>query len=171
MANDWDDDDDDSLDGGSQRRGNDDSSALRSLRKSEKEKGAALKAAQDELVSLRAAVRDRTVKDVIAEKGLNPKIAAFIPKDLDNDGVLRFIEENADVFGNPAPAAASPETLEGYPPVDQTVQALSRISEASTAAQPYANTPEQMVARIAAATSPEELNQLIFGNKLGPSAY
>jgi hypothetical protein len=68
---------------------------------------------------LNKAQRDRAIKDALASRGVNSKIASFIPQDIDptEESVSKWLEDYADVFGievsqnqtpnvNPADAAA-----------------------------------------------------------------
>lgn len=53
-----------------------------------------------EIATLRAALRARSVKDVLDSKGVSPKIAKFIPSDVTApDQIESWLSENADVFG------------------------------------------------------------------------
>jgi len=69
--------------------------------------------------SLNKSQRERAIKDALAARGVNSKIASFIPQDIDptEESVSKWLEEYADVFGietsqtqtpnvNPADAAA-----------------------------------------------------------------
>jgi hypothetical protein len=166
MANDWDDDDDMFEDTNRQK---DDSSAMREVRRAAREAEKRAKALEEELAGLRSEQRNRLVTETLRENGLNPKIAAFVPKDLEIDKITSFIEEYADVF-NPAPTqAVNEEGMQVDPVVNENVQSLSRIASVASSTQPYVGTPDQLSARIAAASSIEELNTLIHGNPFGPS--
>ncbi len=71
----------------------------KALKKAERE----AKQLRDELTSLRSESRTRTVKDVLETKGVNPKIAAFIPADADTpEKVALWLDEYSDVFGLPS---------------------------------------------------------------------
>ncbi len=56
---------------------------------------------EQELAGLKTQTRQRTVKDVLQAKGLNPKIAAFIPQDIDSseEAITTWVNEYGDVFG------------------------------------------------------------------------
>lgn len=170
MANDWDYDDDDNTD--SSGRGNDnDSSALRSLRKAEKEKSKALAEALEKLAAVEARERDRTIKDAFTAKGLNPKIAGLVPKDIAADAIDQWVTDYADVFGV-TPPAPSQDNPEGSNPVDNgLVDAMSRIGEATGSIQPNNGSPQNLEARILAAQTLEELNMIVHGNKDGMTAF
>lgn len=92
--------DDDELD---ERGGNDSSSAMRQLRQAKKADEKRIKELEDKLNEALRGQRERSVKDVLTSKGLNPKIAAFVPSDLtDEASIQKWIDDYADVFGAPA---------------------------------------------------------------------
>jgi hypothetical protein len=51
--------------------------------------------------SLNSAQRERAIKDALASRGVNSKIASFIPQDIDptEESVSKWLEDYADVFG------------------------------------------------------------------------
>lgn len=143
------------------------SNAVRELRKANKAKEAQLKKLSDELAAMRAAVRDRSVKDALTAKGLPEKIARFIPPEATtSEDVEAWLAENGDVFGVTPPA----EKADHEQPPAPELSALNRISEVQSSGQPFTNDPDQMRALINSAASPEALNELLFGNKAGPQA-
>ena len=125
----------------------------------------------DQLGGMQKQVRERSVKDVLAAKGLPPKIAAFIPESANtSEEVEAWITEYGDVFGvqvedQGAVAHEAPRQ------VDPALQALNRISQVQSTGQPYSGDPDQLAGLIAGARTPEELNQILFGSTDGPSAY
>lgn len=100
---DWYDDDEfdfeDEVEQNPTRGRNDD--VLRKVRKAERAKDKQLKELQAELENLRKFQREVTVSKVLQEKGVNPKIAAFIPADLEPtpDALNSWLEQYGDVFG------------------------------------------------------------------------
>ena len=100
---------------------NDDSSndLVKQLRKASKQKDRELQELRSQFESLNSAQRERAIKDALASRGVNSKIASFIPQDIDptEESVSKWLEDYADVFGievsqtqtpnvNPADAAA-----------------------------------------------------------------
>lgn len=75
--------------------------ALAKVRRAERAKDKQLKELQAELESLRKFQREATVSKVLQEKGINPKIAAFIPAELEPtpDALNSWLEQYGDVFG------------------------------------------------------------------------
>ena len=92
---------------------------VKQLRKASKQKDKELNELRSQFESLSKGQRDRTIKDALTSRGINPKIASFIPQDIDptEESVSKWLEDYADVFGievsqtqtpnvNPADAAA-----------------------------------------------------------------
>ena len=112
MSNyDYEDDDDFTEDSGND--------LVKQLRKASKQKDKELQELRSQFDSLSKGQRDRSIKDALASRGINPKIASFIPQDIDptEESVSKWLEDYADVFGietsqtqtpnvNPADAAA-----------------------------------------------------------------
>jgi hypothetical protein len=95
MSNyDYEDDDDDYT--------NDSSNDLvKQLRKASKQKDKELAELKAQFEGLSKAQRERAIKDTLAARGVNQKIASFIPQDIDptEESVSKWLEEYADVFG------------------------------------------------------------------------
>lgn len=161
-AVDWDDDEDDL--GGDDYRGND----VPDLRKAYNALKRQYKELQTQYSETQKAVRERSVKDVLASKGMNPKIAAFIPNDLTSDQEIEsWVEQYGDVFG----AAAPTETAQEEAPVQSPdLQALGRIQSQQQAGAPFTGDAGQVASLISSAQSPEELSKILFGNTMGPVA-
>jgi hypothetical protein len=111
---------------------------------------------EQELSGLKTQTRQRTVKDVLQAKGLNPKIAAFIPQDIESseEAIVNWVNEYGDVFGiqtssEEKPAEKSPE-----------VKAQARINNLiSTGSAP--DVDEDAFAKIAGAKTREDLDILL----------
>jgi len=158
--NDWEDFDAD-------ERGGD--NPIKALRKIEREQKATIKELQEQLSQMKATVRDRSVKDVLVSKGLNEKIAKFIPADLTAaDEIESWVSENAEVFG--VTVDSVPEsTTGGESTTDPDALASQRIASTQASGSTASGDPDQVAALIKAASSPEELNRLLFGSPDGPS--
>ena len=74
---------------------------LKKVRRAERAKDKQLKELQAELESLRKFQREATVSKVLSEKGINPKIAALIPSDMEPtpEALNSWLEQYGDVFG------------------------------------------------------------------------
>ena len=93
---------------------------VKQLRKATKQKDKELAELKAQFENLNKAQRDRAIKDALESRGVNSKIAAFIPQDIDptEESVSKWLEDYSDVFGietnqtqatpnvNPADAAA-----------------------------------------------------------------
>ena len=92
---------------------------VKQLRKASKQKDKELAELRSQFESLSKGQRERAIKDALAARGVNSKIASFIPQDIDptEESVSKWLEDYADVFGietsqtqtpnvNPADAAA-----------------------------------------------------------------
>lgn len=93
--------DDDDFDFEGNQRQPSESDLLKQLRKELKNKTKALTELETQLNSVRASQRDATIKTVLESKGVNSKIAKFIPADIETspEVISNWIDENADVFG------------------------------------------------------------------------
>jgi len=74
---------------------------VKQLRKASKQKDKELQELKAQFESLNKAQRDRAIKDALASRGVNSKIASFIPQDIDptEESVSKWLEDYADVFG------------------------------------------------------------------------
>ena len=93
---------------------------VKQLRKATKQKDKELAELKAQFENLNKAQRDRAIKDALESRGVNSKIASFIPQDIDptEESVSKWLEDYSDVFGietnqtqatpniNPADAAA-----------------------------------------------------------------
>ena len=82
-------------------RGRNSDDVLKKVRRAERAKDKQLKELQSELESLRKFQREATVSKVLQEKGINPKIAALIPQNLDStpEALNSWLEQFGDIFG------------------------------------------------------------------------
>ena len=80
---------------------NDGESLVKQLRKAAKQKDKELAELRAQYENLTKAQRERAIKDALASRGVNTKIASFIPSDIDptEESVSQWLEANADVFG------------------------------------------------------------------------
>jgi len=74
---------------------------VKQLRKASKQKDKELQELKAQFESLNKAQRERAIKDALASRGVNSKIASFIPQDIDptEESVSKWLEDYADVFG------------------------------------------------------------------------
>jgi hypothetical protein len=111
---------------------------------------------EQELSGLKTQTRQRTVKDVLQAKGLNPKIAAFIPQDIDTseEAINQWVSEYGDVFGIQTPSEGKPAQK------SPDVLAQARINNmVATGTAP--DIDEDAFAKIASAKTKEDLDALL----------
>ena len=130
MANQYDEDDFDEIE--ETQDANGPANLRKALKRAEKEK----KELAEQLAAIQSDLRSRSVKDVLASKGVPDKIAKFIPGDVSTpEQVDAWLTENADVFG----FSKSTESAEADDETKANVAAYQRIN----AATQNANTPSR----------------------------
>jgi len=131
----------------------------RALKKAQKER----EAIEAELNKMRSELRARSVKDVLASKGVPDKLAKLIPSDFDTpEQIDSWFTEYSDVF---ALQAKQEEPVQ--PTVDEeTVKANQRINQSTSTAQ-IPSADGNSYQKLMGAKTKEELDQMIFGQSLG----
>lgn len=129
---------------------------LKQLRRLEKEQSKKIKELEQQLGSYKVAERESTVQYVLESMGVNPKIAKFIPQDIDVnlETVETWVKDNADVFGI---------QLQQEKPVENPSLATLRQIDTITAAGQAPIGVDDMMLRIDQAQSAEEITAMIFG--------
>jgi len=124
------------------------------LRRATKKKDKQLKELMDELSSLKTAQRANSIKSVLSERNLNPKIAAFIPESIEAspEAVDAWLEEHAEVFGLQVQKQEQAPDLAALRQID-TVAAASQVPVGI----------DDTLLRIDQATSAEEIINMISG--------
>jgi hypothetical protein len=138
---------------------------VKQLRKVNRTLEKRMKELEAEANTLKSQTRQRTVKDVLTAKGVNPKVAAFIPQDIEisEEAVTAWLNENGDVFGINTAEAAKEETRAAAN--NPAFAAQKRINEVVSTGTPP-GVDEDSLARILSAKSSAELNDI-----LGVSVY
>lgn len=74
---------------------------VKKLRKADRAKEKRIKELETELSGLRSVQREANIKSVLESKGVSPKIAKFIPQDIEpsSEALEAWIDENAEIFG------------------------------------------------------------------------
>ena len=74
---------------------------VKQLRKASKQKDKELQELRSQFENLSKGQRERAIKDVLASRGVNSKIASFIPQDIDptEESLSKWLDDYADVFG------------------------------------------------------------------------
>ena len=145
----WDDDDEDVIQ--SQQS---ESDLLKQLRKELKIKSKVLSEMEGQLSSIKTEQRQNVIKSVLESKGVSPKIAKFIPADIDSspEAVDNWIADNADVFGL---------TVQTPAEVQPDLAALRQIDAVTANAQSPAGI-DDLYLRLQNAESADEITSMIF---------
>jgi hypothetical protein len=132
---------------------------VKQLRKVNRTLEKRLKELEEETTTLKTQTRQRTVKDVLTSKGINPKVATFIPQDIEmtEEAVTNWLNEYGDVFGVVQTEATKDESQAQS---DPALQAASRINNTMSSGTPP-GVDENMMSKMANARSAEELNHLL----------
>jgi len=130
---------------------------VKQLRKQLKAKEKELSEKESALMNLSKAQRERAIKDTLASRGVNGKIAAFIPQDIDptEESVSKWLEDYADVFG------IEVNQTQATPNVDPAqAAAYKRMTNAvESGASPEHN--DNIMQKLMNANSREELDEVI----------
>jgi len=142
----------------SNRRSNPDD-ALKKVRRADRAKEKRIRELESELSSLRKFQRDSVVQSVLNEKGVNSKVASFIPSDLDTsaEAINSWLEQNADVFG--IQLSRQESVLN-----DDDISALRQIDGITSGALSV-EASNDLMSMIANATSASEIMDMIYGSE------
>jgi len=153
----WDDDEDDNdTDTEMQMDGSD---LLKKLRKAKRSDEKRIKELTEQLEGLSKSQRERTVKDVLDKKGVNPKAQRLILKDLDDvseESVNNWLNDNGDLFGLTQPEVNQEQELN---------RAALRQQDVVTQLGTTPDKAQDLMQRILNAASAEEISMLIDGNQ------
>ncbi len=160
MSNNYWDDEDDDLDTDVSDPQMDGSDLLKKLRKAKRNDEKRIKELTEQLEGLTKSQRERTVKEVLEKKGVNPKAVRLILKDIDDvseESVNNWLEDNGDLFGL-TPTQEAPQASE----MDR---AALRQQDILTQGALTPDRAEDINMRIDQAQSSEELINLIYSQK------
>ena len=135
-----------------------DTDLVKKLRKALKVEQKRNKELESSLGELTKSQRERVLKDVFASRGVNPKVATFIPNDLDasEEAISGWLEQNADVFGI---------QLQPKKEIDsKDVASLRQMDNVTTGAL-SPDKAEDMSIKIQSAESAEDILNLIYGSQ------
>ena len=135
----------------------DQASGLQNLRKADRAKSKRIKELETELESLRSFQRQSVVSSVLNERGVNPKIATFIPSDISDDpeSISKWLDEHGEIFG------VQPQVQQQA--IDQETLAALRQIDAATNSALSPDEVNDVFSRINNAQSAEELLEMIYG--------
>jgi hypothetical protein len=137
--------------------GDEGTDVVKQLRKVNRTLEKRAKELEQELKGLQTQTRQRTVKDVLQAKGINPKIAAFIPQDIETseEAINGWLSEHGDVFGvnsNANSEQASNNSID--------VSANTRINQVVSTGQ-VPDVDSDALAKILSAGNADELNRIL----------
>ncbi len=135
---------------------------VKQLRKANKQKEKELAEIKAQFENLSKAQRERAIKDALASRGVNSKIASFIPQDIDptEESVSKWLEDYADVFGIQVPE--TPQKPNVDPAQAAAYQKMTGAVESGQA--PIA--ADDIMRRLMNANSREELDEVIRSSGL-----
>ena len=153
----WDEDEDDQdTDNEVQMDGSD---LLKKLRKAKRNDEKRIKELTEQLEGLSKAQRERTVKEVLDKKGVNPKAQRLILKDLDDiteESVNTWLEDNGDLFGLTQPEVNQEQELN---------RAALRQQDIVTQLGMTPDRADDLLNRINSAETAEELHSIIYSQR------
>jgi hypothetical protein len=129
---------------------------VKQLRKAAKQKDKELAELRSQFDGLSKAQRERSIKDALERRGVNQKIASFIPQDIDptEESVSKWLEDYADVFGidlgQNQSTNVDPADIAAY-------KKMTGTADAATSPERGAD----VMSRLMNANSKEELDQII----------
>jgi len=151
MSNyDYEDDDDDIQDSSN-------NDLVKQLRKANKQKEKELAELKAQFEGLSKAQRERAIKDALAARGVNQKIASFIPQDIDptEESVSKWLTDYADVFG------IDTGQNQGTPNVDPAQAAAYKRMTSTVESGESPEAAGDIYRRLMNANSREELDEII----------
>lgn len=135
-----------------------DTDLVKKLRKALKVEQKRNKELESSLGELTKSQKERVLKDVFASRGVNPKVAAFVPNDLDasEEAISTWLEQNAEVFGI---------QLQPKKEIDsKDVASLRQMDNVTTGAL-SPDKAEDMSIKIQSAQSADDILNLIYGSQ------
>jgi hypothetical protein len=133
-----------------------DTDLVKKLRKALKVEQRKNKELETSFSELTKAQKERILKDVLASKGVSPKIAQFIPADIEasEDAISAWLDSNGDVFGY-TPSEKSKVNQED-------ISSMKKMDAVLTGAETPISS-DDLQNRIANAESEEEIISILSG--------
>ena len=153
----WDEDEDETED--TETYSGDGSDLLKKLRKAKRADEKRIKELTEQLEGLSKSQRERTVKEVLEQKGVNPKAQRLILKDLDDiseESVNTWLEDNGDLFGLVQPEVNQDKELN---------RAALRQQDMVTQLGMSPDRADDLLNRINNAETVEELHAIIYSQQ------
>jgi len=129
---------------------------VKQLRKAAKQKDKELAELRSQFENLNKAQRERAIKDTLESRGVNSKIAKFIPSDIDptEESLSKWLDENGDVFG----FQATPTNQASVDPAD--IAAYKRMNQATEQGK-TPDSSDDLMQKILSAQTPDELGDIL----------
>ena len=129
---------------------------VKQLRKANKQKEKELADLKAQFEGISKAQRERSIKDVLESRGVNSKIAQFIPSDVDSteESLSKWLDDNGDVFGFQA-------TESNQPVVDAAQAAAYKKMNSATDQGLTPDAGDDIMRKLMSASSKEELDEVI----------
>jgi hypothetical protein len=155
--NDYEDDDIDFEDSYS----NSNNDLVKQLRKAAKQKDKELQELRAQFEGVSKAQRERTIKDVLEARGVNKKISAFIPQDIDptEESLSKWLDDYGDVFG-----IESQESNQNT--VDPAQAAAYKKMNNAVESGLTSDSGDDVLRKLMSANSKEELDEVIRNSGL-----
>ena len=133
---------------------------VKQLRKQLKAKDKETAELKNQFESLSKAQRERAIKDTLEARGVNGKVAKFIPQDLDptEESLSKWLEDNADVFGF--------QVEDKQPAVDPAQAAAYKKMNSAVDQGLTPDSTEDLMRKLLSANSKEELDEVIRNSGL-----
>jgi hypothetical protein len=129
---------------------------VKQLRKANKQKEKELAELKAQFEGISKAQRERAIKDALESRGVNSKIAKFIPSDIDptEESLSKWLDENGDVFGFQA-------TESNQSTVDPAQAAAYKRMNTATEQGITPDSSDDIMRKLLSANSKEELDEVI----------
>ena len=130
---------------------------VKQLRKQLKAKDKETAELKNQFESLSKAQRERAVKDVLEARGVNGKVAKFIPSDIDptEESLSKWLDDNGEVFG------VTPAAETQAPVVDPAQAAAYKKMNNAVEQGLTADSSDDLLKKILNTQTPEELTALL----------
>ena len=151
-------DDDDDVTTTTSNDGND---LVKQLRKANKQKEKELAELKAQFEGLSKAQRERAIKDTLEARGVNSKIAKFIPSDIDptEESLSKWLDDYGDVFGLQAAETSKPA-------VDPAQAAAYKKMNNAVEQGLTPDSADDIMRKLMSANSREELDEVIRNSGL-----
>ena len=133
---------------------------VKQLRKQLKAKEKEMAEFKSQFDNLSKAQRERAIKDVLESRGVNGKVAKFIPQDLDptEESLSKWLEDNSDVFGF--------QVEDNKPAVDPAQAAAYKKINSAVDQGLTPDSTDDIMRKLLSANSREELDEVIRNSGL-----